>query len=58
MKAAADHLLTEVYISLGEYQLAVESANKVINSGLYKLMDERFGTKMNEPGIRIVMPVI
>lgn len=50
VKAAADHLLTEVYISLGEYQLAVESANKVINSGLYKLMDERFGTKMNEPG--------
>lgn len=50
VKAAADHLLTEVYISLGEYELAVESADAVINSGLYQLMKERFGTKRNEPG--------
>lgn len=50
VKAAADHLLAEVYISLGRYDLAVESANNVINSGLYKLMRERFGTKLNEPG--------
>ncbi|SFC52538.1 Starch-binding associating with outer membrane [Parapedobacter composti] len=50
VKAAADHLLTEVYISLGEYELAVESANKVINSGLYQLTRQRFGTKLSEPG--------
>ena len=50
VKAAADHLLSEVYISLGEYQLAAESAGKVINSGLYKLTTERFGTKKNLPG--------
>ena len=50
MKAAADHLLTEVYISLGEYDLAVESASKVINSGHYQLMKQRFGTKISQPG--------
>src|SRR5690606_7791971 len=50
VKAAADHLLTEVYLSLGEYQNAVESADKVINSGLYQLMTERFGSQMNQPG--------
>lgn len=50
VKAAADHLLTEVYISLGEYDKAVASADRVINSGLYQLMTERFGKKMDEPG--------
>lgn len=50
VKAAADHLLTEVYISLGEYELAVASADNVINSGLYQLMTERFGSEANEPG--------
>ena len=50
VKAAADHLLTEVYISLGDYEKAISSADKVINSGLYKLMTERFGTEKNKPG--------
>lgn len=50
VKAAADHLLSEVYISLGEYDKAVESASRVIESGLYKLMTERFGSKKDLPG--------
>lgn len=50
VKAAADHLLAEVYISLGQYENAVASADRVINSGQYQLMTERFGTKLNEPG--------
>lgn len=50
VKAAADHLLTEVYITLNEYDLAIQSADKVINSGLYRLMTERFGAKLNQPG--------
>lgn len=50
VKAAADHLLTEIYISLGEYDNAVNSANDVIDSGLYQLMTERFGSEANEPG--------
>lgn len=50
VKAAADHLLAEVYISLGEYDKAIQSATNVINSGLYKLMTERFGVNKNKPG--------
>lgn len=50
VKAAADHLLSEVYISLGEYDKAVESAGKVIDSGLYELMKTRFGSEKDLPG--------
>jgi len=50
VKAAADHLLSEVYISLGEYDKAIESASAVINSGLYKLITKRFGSEIDKPG--------
>ncbi|GAB2578499.1 RagB/SusD family nutrient uptake outer membrane protein [Spirosoma areae] len=50
VKAAADHLLAEVYISLGEYDKASASASDVINSGLYKLMTTRFGSDKDLPG--------
>jgi len=50
VKAAADHLLSEVYISLGMYDSAIESASRVIDSGLYKLMTERFGSQKDIPG--------
>lgn len=50
VKAAADHLLSEVYISLGEYDKAIASASAVINSGLYNLMTERFGNYADQPG--------
>jgi hypothetical protein len=50
VKAAADHLLSEVYISLGNYDKSIESANNVINSGLYHLMTTRFGSQISQPG--------
>ncbi len=50
VKAAADHLLSEVYISLGQYDKAVESASRIIDSGLYKLMTNRFGSEKDLPG--------
>ncbi|MEZ5107158.1 MAG: RagB/SusD family nutrient uptake outer membrane protein [Draconibacterium sp.] len=50
VKAAANHLLSEVYISLGEYDNAIESASKVIDSGKYQLMTSRFGINRNGPG--------
>jgi hypothetical protein len=50
VKAAAQHLLTEVCISLGEYDAAITSASNLINSGLYHLMDTRFGNFSSEPG--------
>ena len=50
VKAAADHLLSEVYISLGDYDKAIASASDVINSGVYKLMTTRFGSDKDLPG--------
>ncbi|MCG2587799.1 RagB/SusD family nutrient uptake outer membrane protein [Rhodohalobacter sulfatireducens] len=48
--AMANHLLAEVYISLGQYNEAIESASTVINSPNYRLMTERFGSSAGEPG--------
>lgn len=50
VKAAADHLLSEVYISLGEYDKSIAAATRVINSGLYNLMTTRFGSERTKPG--------
>jgi starch-binding outer membrane protein, SusD/RagB family len=49
-KAAANHLLTEIYILQEDYDKAIAAASKVIDDPNYALMTERFGTKMNEPG--------
>ena len=50
VKAAADHLLSEVYISLGDYDKSIEAANRVIGSSLYSLMSTRFGNDRSKPG--------
>lgn len=50
VRAAAFHLLAEVYISLEEYAKAIESSSAVIDNGRYKLMDRRFGNYKNQPG--------
>lgn len=50
VKGAADHLLTEVYINLGDYDKAIESATRLISSGTYQLMTSRFGVKKDQPG--------
>lgn len=50
VRAAADHLLTEVCISLELYDKAIEAASRVIESGIYQLMDHRFGSEVDFPG--------
>ena len=42
-RAAGYHLLTKIYLSLGEFQNAVDAASQVIDGGSYQLMTERFG---------------
>ena len=49
-KQMANHLLAEIYISLGEYDNAINAATEVINHPSMRLMTERFGTKLNQPG--------
>lgn len=48
---AAQHLLSELYISSGEYQKSVDAATVVINDPATALMTNRFGSRANEtPG--------
>jgi starch-binding outer membrane protein, SusD/RagB family len=49
-KDAADHLLSEVYITIGEYAKSVEAATRVITSGRNRLMTARFGSLASQPG--------
>ena len=49
-KAAANHLLSELYIIVGDYNKAITSASAVIDSGNYELMQNRFGSRMDENG--------
>lgn len=49
-KAAANHLLSELYVTVGDYDKAISAASSVIDGGNYSLMTERFGTRMDEPG--------
>lgn len=48
-KAAVNHLLTKVYLSLGLFDLGIASANAVINDGVHALMTTRFGVDKNDP---------
>ncbi|MDR3132716.1 MAG: RagB/SusD family nutrient uptake outer membrane protein [Prevotellaceae bacterium] len=49
-KQAAQHLLTEVYISCGRYDDAISTASAVINHPSMSLMTSRFGTSAGKPG--------
>lgn len=44
-RGAAGHFLTELYITLGEYDKAIAAATAVIDGG-YALMTERFGEQL------------
>ncbi len=59
VRAAVDHLLTEIYICIGDensdqnmYDKAIEASTRVLDGtdGNYKLMTERYGTRMDEEG--------
>jgi len=49
-KQAAQHLLSEVYISLKNYPKAIEAASTVINHPDMALMTERFGSRKEHEG--------
>lgn len=48
-KAAAYHILSEVYISLKEWDNAINAASWVVNSPDFELMTERFGRRTDVP---------
>lgn len=47
-QAAARHILSEIYLTQGKFQLAVDAATQVINGAGYALMTTRFGTKLGK----------
>lgn len=49
-KAAAYHLLTEVLISLKDWDGAITAASAVISNPNYQLMTQRFGRRTSVPG--------
>lgn len=48
--AVANHLLTEVYIILKDWDNAIAAATKVISNPNFSLMTQRFGSRINFPG--------
>lgn len=50
VKAAAQHMLAEVYLYNNQADLAEQTAKAVINSGTYSLMSQRFGKYSSQPG--------
>jgi hypothetical protein len=53
-KAAVNHLLTKVNLSLAEFDDAIESANAVINDGIHMLMTQRFGVDKDDPSHDVI----
>ena len=49
-KAAANHLLAEVYIIIKDWDKAISAASAVISNPNYALMTNRFGSWKNKPG--------
>ena len=50
-RAVATHYLAELYLSMERWQDALDAANRIINSGDYQLITERYGVRISEPGI-------
>ncbi|WP_293711017.1 RagB/SusD family nutrient uptake outer membrane protein [uncultured Parabacteroides sp.] len=49
-KQMAEHLLSEIYISLGQYDQAISAATRVIDYPAMGLMTSRFGSRKDEEG--------
>jgi hypothetical protein len=53
-KAAGNMLLTKVYLANLEFDKAIKSASKIIDSGKYHLMRNRFGKDKNDPSKNVI----
>lgn len=52
-RGACYHLLTKIYLALGEFDNAIASASAVINGG-YSLMSTRFGEDKSDPTKNVI----
>ena len=53
-KGALQHLLVKINLALGEFQDALDVANRLIDNGPYKLMTERFGVTAGDPTKNVI----
>lgn len=53
-KGALQHLLIKINLALGEFQDALDTANRLIDAGPYALMTERFGVTAGDPTKNVV----
>ncbi|WP_029903331.1 RagB/SusD family nutrient uptake outer membrane protein [Prevotella sp. 10(H)] len=52
-RAAGEHLLTKLYLAVGEFQKAVDSATRCINDNGLSLMKTRFGTNASNASLDV-----
>ena len=52
-RAAGEHLLSKIYLALGEFQKAEEMCNNVINNHGLHLMTERFGVNADNASLDV-----
>lgn len=52
-RAAGEHLLTKIYLALGEFENAVKSATRCIEDNGLHLMKERFGINKNDGNLDV-----
>jgi len=53
-KGALQHLLIKINLALGEFQDALDVANRLIDNGPYALMTGRFGVDANDPTKNVI----
>jgi len=51
VKGVAQHYLAELYLVMDQPAKAETEANAVINSGLFKLITQRYGVQATQPGV-------
>lgn len=53
-RAAANHLLTKVYLANSKFDQAVNSASEIIDNGKYSLMTDRFGAFSSDEKLNVI----
>lgn len=53
-RAAGEHLLTKIYLSIGDFEAAVNSASRCINENGLSLMTERFGVNASDSKLDVI----
>lgn len=53
-KGALQHLLIKINLALGEFQDALDVANRLIDGGTYALMTDRFGIDSGDPTKNVI----